>query len=169
MLFPPTQCPRPRLVSPRLVDGQPGCSIFHRRIHRISCAPVFTSVKGRRKCRKARMMRYTQSRAALSAHLFSMLGALLIAANFGPAANAQSFDCRNARFADEKAICQDTRLGGLDKQLADTYDRAGTKLSKEERQEFEKNETAFVNARHRCGGHQGCIEQSYRNRLQELL
>jgi len=116
------------------------------------------------------MMRYTQSRAALSAHLFSaMLGALLIAANFGPAANAQSFDCRNARFADEKAICQDTRLGGLDKQLADTYDRAGSKLSKEERQEFEKNETAFVTARHRCGGHQGCIEQSYRNRLQELL
>lgn len=109
-------------------------------------------------------------RAALSAHLVTAaLCALLIGSGFGPSASAQSFDCRNARSADEKAICQDSRLGELDKQLADVYDRVGGKLSKQERQEFENHETAFVNARHRCGGHPGCIEQSYRNRLQELL
>jgi uncharacterized protein YecT (DUF1311 family) len=93
----------------------------------------------------------------------------MIALGRASPAGAQSFDCRNARYADEKAICQDGRLGDLDKQLADTYDRAGNKLSKQERQQFEDNETAFVNARHRCGGNQACIEQSYRNRLQELL
>ena len=109
-------------------------------------------------------------RAALSAHLvIAALCALLIGSGFGPSASAQSFDCRNARSADEKAICQDSRLGELDKQLAGVYDRVGGKLSKQERQEFENHETAFVNARHRCGGHSGCIEQSYRNRLQELL
>ena len=116
------------------------------------------------------MMRYLQPRAALSAHILpATFGALLIAVGLGASANAQSFDCRNARSADERAICQDSRLGDLDKQLADVYDRVGGKLSNEDRAAFEKNETAFVNARHRCGGHQGCIEQSYRNRLQELL
>jgi uncharacterized protein len=115
------------------------------------------------------MMRYTRSRAALSAHFLPVFGALLIATSLGSAASAQSFDCRNARSADERAICQDSRLGDLDKQLADVYDRVGSKLSKEERAGFEKNETAFVNARHRCGEHRGCIEQSYRNRMQELL
>ena len=113
-------------------------------------------------------MRRSHSRAALLA-LPAALGVLMIALGFASPAGAQSFDCRNARSADEKAICQDSRLGELDKQLADVYDRVGGKLSKQERQEFENHETAFVNARHRCGGHPGCIEQSYRNRLQELL
>jgi uncharacterized protein len=117
-----------------------------------------------------RMMTRFRCRAALSAHIAAAaLGALLIASAFDAPAGAQSFDCRNARSADEKAICQDSRLGELDKQLADVYDRAGGKLSKQERAEFENHETAFVNARRRCGENVGCIEQSYRNRVQELL
>ena len=81
-----------------------------------------------------RMMTRFRCRAALSAHIAAAtLGALLIAAAFDTPAGAQSFDCRNARSADEKAICQDSRLGDLDKQLADVYDRAGGKLSKQER------------------------------------
>ena len=116
------------------------------------------------------MMTRFRCRAALSAHIAAAaLGALLIASAFDAPAGAQSFDCRNARSADEKAICQDSRLGELDKQLADVYDRAGGKLSKQERAEFENHETAFVNARRRCAEHRACIEQSYRNRIQELL
>jgi uncharacterized protein len=116
------------------------------------------------------MMTRFLCRAALSAHIATAaLGALLIASAFDAPAGAQSFDCRNARSADEKAICQDRRLGELDKQLADVYDRVGAKLSKQEREEFENHETAFVNARRRCGENVGCIEQSYRNRVQELL
>lgn len=115
-------------------------------------------------------MRRSHCRAALPAQsLPAALGVLMIALGCASPVGAQSFDCRNARYADEKAICQDGRLGDLDKQLADTYDRAGSKLSKQEREQFENNETAFVNARHRCGGNPACIEQSYRNRLQELL
>ena len=116
-----------------------------------------------------RMMTRFLCRAALSAHIAAALGALLIASAFDAPAGAQSFDCRNARSADEKAICQDSRLGDLDKQLADVYDRAGGKLSKQERAEFENHETAFVNARRRCDEHRACVEQSYRNRIQELL
>src|SRR6202043_3113072 len=75
---------------------------------------------------------------------------------------------RNARYADERAICQQPRLGQLDQQLASAYDRVMRKLPKEERDAFDNNETAFVTARRRCGDHPDCIEQSYRNRIQEL-
>jgi uncharacterized protein len=124
--------------------------------------PVFTSVE--------LMMMQSQNRRLLSGHFLPVsLGALLMTAWIGASpASGQSFDCRNARFADEKTICREAGLGQLDKDLAGTYDRAGKKLSKKEREDFENNETAFVNARHRCGENLACIEQSYRNRLQEL-
>jgi uncharacterized protein len=124
--------------------------------------PVFTSVE--------LIMMRSQNRRPLSGHFLPVaLAALLMTVGIGtlPAAG-QSFDCNNARHADERTICRESRLGELDKELSAVYDRAGGKLSKQEREEFENNETAFVNARHRCGEHQGCIEQSYRNRLQEL-
>jgi uncharacterized protein len=109
-------------------------------------------------------------RIPLPAHLLrAALGAFLIAAGLGAdRANAQSFDCRKARYADERAICQHPGLGQLDQELASAYDRVMRKLPKEERDAFDKNETAFVTARRRCGDHPACIEQSYRNRIQEL-
>src|SRR5205807_4036337 len=42
------------------------------------------------------------------------------------------------------------------------------KHRKAERDEADDNETAFLNARRRCGESRTCIEQSYRNRIQEL-
>jgi uncharacterized protein len=41
-------------------------------------------------------------------------------------------------------------------------------LPSAERDELDKNEDAFVVARRRCAGNRGCIEQSYRERIQEL-
>jgi uncharacterized protein len=97
------------------------------------------------------------------------LGALLIIAGLGTqSAGGQSFDCRHARYADERTICQNQGLGQLDQELASAYDRVMRKLPKEERDAFDNNETAFVTARRRCGDHRACIEQSYRNRIQEL-
>jgi uncharacterized protein len=109
-------------------------------------------------------------RIPLSAHLLrAALGGFLITAGLGAdRANAQSFDCRNARYADEKTICQHPGLGQRDRELASAYDRVMRKLPKEERDAFDNNETAFVTARRRCGDHPDCIEQSYRNRIQEL-
>ena len=67
----------------------------------------------------------------LSVHFLPIaLAALLMTAL--PAAG-QSFDCRNARSADEKTICRESRLGELDKELSAVYDRVGGKLSKPER------------------------------------
>jgi uncharacterized protein len=109
-------------------------------------------------------------RAALTAHFLpAALGALLIAAGFAAgSANAQSFECRYAHYPDERTICQDPALGQLDQELASVYRRVMLKLPRREAEALDKNEDTFVIARRRCGDHRACIEQSYRNRIQEL-
>lgn len=83
-------------------------------------------------------------------------------------ASAQSFDCQKAFYPDEKTICGDSRLGQLDQQLASAYGHWVAKLPKERRDEIERNETLFVQARRRCARDRSCIEQSYRNRIEEI-
>jgi uncharacterized protein len=94
-----------------------------------------------------------------------LIGATLIGAG---AANGQSFDCRKARSADELTICQESGLAKLDQELASLRRQRKEKHHKADRDEAGDNETAFMNARRRCGEHRACIEQSYRNRIQEL-
>jgi uncharacterized protein len=83
-------------------------------------------------------------------------------------ASAQSFNCQKAYYPDEETICGDSHLGQLDQQLASVYGRWVAKLPKERRDEIEGNETLFVRARRRCGRDRNCIEQSYRNRIEEI-
>ena len=70
----------------------------------------------------------------------------------------------NARAADEVTICHEPGLGKLDQDLA----ALRRQRQKADRDDVEDNEIAFLNARHRCGENRGCIEQSYRNRIQEF-
>ena len=83
-------------------------------------------------------------------------------------AHAQSFDCQKAYYADEKTICQDSRLGQIDQQLASVYGRWVGTLPRDVRDQIQSNETLFVQARRRCGQNRQCIEQSYRNRIEEI-
>jgi len=108
--------------------------------------------------------------AGLPAHLLPIvLGAVLIAAGIGTnRANAQSFPCRSAHYSDEKTVCSDPGLGQLDQHLADVYRRVMLKLPRRDAEELDKHEDLFVTARRRCGENRACIEQSYRNRIQEL-
>ena len=103
----------------------------------------------------------------MSRFLPAVLGTLLTTFT-APSANAQSFNCRFARHADEKTICSEPMLGHLDQDLASIYRRVLLKLPRAERNELDKDEEAFVIARRRCGGDRACIEQSYRKRMQEL-
>jgi uncharacterized protein len=97
------------------------------------------------------------------------LGAMLIATAVAThTANAQSFNCHYARYADEKTICRVPSLGQLDEELASIYRRVLLNLPRAERAELDKNEDRFVIARRRCGADRACIEQSYRRRIQEL-
>jgi uncharacterized protein len=83
-------------------------------------------------------------------------------------ANAQSFDCRQARHPDEMLICREPELAQLDQQLATLYREQIGKIPKERQDDFQQHETLFLNARHRCRDDYRCIEQSYRNRINEL-
>jgi uncharacterized protein len=85
----------------------------------------------------------------------------------GPA-DAQSFDCRAARTPDEMSICENSDLARLDLQLAIAYRRDAAALGQEQRDQFQENEVAFLNARRRCGEDHRCIAESYRNRILEL-
>ena len=83
----------------------------------------------------------------------------------GPGAESgQSFDCRSAHAADEVTICHEPHLAKLDQDLA----ALRRQRNEAKRDDVEGNEIAFLNARRRCGENRGCIEQSYRNRIQEL-
>src|SRR5438105_753018 len=84
------------------------------------------------------------------------------------AAQGQSFDCRHARSPDEFTVCQESGLAQLDQQLASLKHQRKEKHRKAEHDQADDNETAFLNARRRCGESRACIEQSYRNRIQEL-
>jgi uncharacterized protein len=85
----------------------------------------------------------------------------------GPA-SAQSFDCQKAFYSDEKTICQDSGLGKLDQELESVYRNRLAKMPKQQRDDIESNETLFIQARRRCGQDRKCIEQSYRNRIEEI-
>jgi uncharacterized protein len=95
-------------------------------------------------------------------------GLYVAAALIGGTAHGQSFDCRRARSADEWTICQESGLAKLDQELASLKRQRKEKHHKAERDEADDNETAFLNARRRCRENRACLEQSYRNRIQEL-
>src|SRR5215208_2232173 len=63
------------------------------------------------------------------------------------AAHAQSFDCRYARYLDEKTICRDQVLGRLDEQLGSVYRQLLLQVPKQEREKLDKEEEEFVIAR----------------------
>src|SRR5260370_14936487 len=94
-----------------------------------------------------------------------LIGATLIGAG---AANGESLDCRKARSADEFTIGQESGLAQLDQELTSLKRQRKEKYHKVERDDADDNETAFRNARRRCGESRACIEQSYRNRIHEL-
>jgi uncharacterized protein len=99
----------------------------------------------------------------------SIFGACLIACAFAPfSAEAQSFPCSRARTADEIAICQNSGLAALDIRLHNTYERVRSRLSGRARQVLADEELGWLNSRRRCGSDVGCIEDSYRQRIQEL-
>jgi uncharacterized protein len=106
------------------------------------------------------------SKYATSERVFVFTAALILAAIVigSGLASGQSFDCRTARAADEVTICHEPGLAKLDQDLT----ALRRQRQKAKRDDVEDNEIAFLNARHRCGENRGCIEQSYRNRIQEL-
>ena len=97
---------------------------------------------------------------------FVFRAALIVAviAIVSGSARGQAVDCRAARAADEVTICNDAGLAKLDQDLA----ALRRQRNEANREAVEDNGSAFLNGRRRCGEDRSCIEQSYRNRIQEL-
>jgi uncharacterized protein len=99
----------------------------------------------------------------------AIFAACLIACAFAPfSADAQSFPCSRARTADEIAICQNSGLAALDVRLHNIYEGVRSRLHGRARQVLIDEELGWLASRRRCGGDAGCIEDSYRQRIDEL-
>jgi uncharacterized protein len=85
------------------------------------------------------------------------------------AAQAQSFNCRHARTADEVLICQDGQLGALDEHMSDIYFRVRNSRHGGARANLEAEQSGWLRSRQRCGRDAACIGDSYRQRIRELL
>jgi uncharacterized protein len=83
-------------------------------------------------------------------------------------AQAQSFNCRYAKTADEVLICQDARLAALDERLATVYARLRQQLFGAQRKRLEQSQALWLKQRRDCGRDVACITQLYEERVQAL-
>jgi uncharacterized protein len=92
-----------------------------------------------------------------------------LAAGFGASETlAQSYNCGRASTPDEVLICQEPGLSRLDEELADLYFAARNGLRGRARSEIEREQSAWLRARMRCGRDYVCIDDLYRDRIAEL-
>ena len=78
-----------------------------------------------------------------------------------------SFDCRNARTRGEIAVCNDSRLASLDRQMASQYVRAVSAGSAEQRALLSRTRAQFLRHRDSCPS-DACIAETYRGRMREI-
>ena len=85
-----------------------------------------------------------------------------------PQASARpSFNCASARTRGERAVCGDTGLAALDRQMAAQYRSAFAASDRETRAELERSRGNFLAFRDRCPS-DACIVDTYRGRMREI-
>ncbi|MEZ5785780.1 MAG: hypothetical protein R3D62_04695 [Xanthobacteraceae bacterium] len=85
-----------------------------------------------------------------------------------PPAQAQSFNCRYARSADEVLICQNEHLSNLDVVLSRTYYRLRNSLYGAARRRLEASQSRWLASRMDCGRDYACVDRHYQARIREL-
>ncbi|MFL6733364.1 MAG: lysozyme inhibitor LprI family protein [Sphingomicrobium sp.] len=78
-----------------------------------------------------------------------------------------SFSCGSARTSSERAVCTNSGLAALDRQMASQFNRALSEAGPGERQMLLRTRTTFLNFRDRCGS-EACIADAYRGRMSEI-
>lgn len=78
-----------------------------------------------------------------------------------------SFDCRRARTAGERAVCDSPALAALDRSMAAQYRSATANGGPEERRLLVQTRDRFLGYRDRCGT-DACIANAYRGRMREI-
>jgi uncharacterized protein len=98
---------------------------------------------------------------------FALLGTLF-ASVFALPAEAQSFNCRYARSADEVLICQEPQLSRLDEELAAVYARVRSRTRGSDLEELTAEQASWLRGRKECGRDYRCVESYYRRRIAQL-
>lgn len=78
-----------------------------------------------------------------------------------------SFSCANARTRSEIAVCGDSGLAALDRQMAAQYGAAVASTDRRTRTELERSRDRFLSYRDQCPSN-ACIADSYRGRIREI-
>jgi uncharacterized protein len=78
-----------------------------------------------------------------------------------------SFNCRYARTRGEIAVCQDSGLAALDRQMSSQYYRALAAASTRQRAILTSTRDSFLRYRDRCPSNV-CIAETYRGRMREI-
>jgi uncharacterized protein len=83
-------------------------------------------------------------------------------------AEAQSFNCRYARYADEITICDDAELSRLDERMSRLFYDVRASVWGRERAVLDAEQADWLDSRRTCRRDPGCIEDAYRQRIREL-
>jgi uncharacterized protein len=78
-----------------------------------------------------------------------------------------SFNCRNARTRGEIAVCRDSGLAGLDREMASQFNRAMSRASAAQRLQLQRTRGSFLRRRDACAS-EACIAGTYRARINEI-
>ena len=83
------------------------------------------------------------------------------------ASASPSFNCRYARTRGEIAVCRDSGLAALDRQMASQFYRALSMADAGQRVQLQRTRSRFLRYRDSCGS-DACIADAYRGRIQEI-
>lgn len=84
-----------------------------------------------------------------------------------PKAANPSFNCANARTKSEIAVCSDSGLASLDRQMASQYVRAVSEASPDQKALLRRTRDRFLGYRDRCSN-RSCIADAYEGRMREI-
>jgi uncharacterized protein len=83
-------------------------------------------------------------------------------------AEAQSFNCRYARDADEIAICDDPELSRLDERMSRLFFDVRDSVGGRGQAALDAEQAEWLESRRSCRRNPDCIEDAYRQRIREL-
>ncbi len=78
-----------------------------------------------------------------------------------------SFNCANARTRGERAVCNDSGLAALDRQMASQFYSALRRADPQQRARLQSTRSGFLAFRDRCRS-DGCVADTYRGRMREI-
>ncbi|WP_186094045.1 lysozyme inhibitor LprI family protein [Burkholderia gladioli] len=84
------------------------------------------------------------------------------------AAQAASFDCKQARQADERAICASRALSEQDVEMSVRYEMLMGLVAMGTRGDMGEAQQQWLKRRARCGASQSCLATAYRDRIDAL-